>query len=120
MRRTPYHNSKLVKERIKMNTILLRYLEQNISMTFHLLTDKNIHIKMIDFSSISGGMIAEEIAIPKDVFLKSDPALIEEHYLHPTFKKIFSRRLDFYKAKHKSDERKEFEKFWKESTDIFP
>ena len=103
-----------------MNTILFKYFKQNLSMDFSLFSDEKIHIKIRDFSPISGGRIAEEVSIPKEIFLNSDPTVIDEQYLNPTVLKIFSRRMDFYSKKNDSNKRKEYEKFWKESKDIFP
>ena len=120
MRRSPYRNSKLVKERIKMNTILFKYLSQNLSMEFNLLSDGNVHIKLIDFSPISNGRIIEGVSIPNDIFYNSDPKTIDECYLMPAIENIRSRRIDFLHKQNASNKRKELEKFWKESKDIFP
>ena len=103
-----------------MNTVLFKYLNQNLSMEFNLFSDGNIHIKIRDFSPVSGGRIMEEVSIPKEIFLNSDPIVIDEQYLNPTILKIFSRRMDFYSKQDASNKRKEYEKFWKESKDIFP
>lgn len=103
-----------------MNTILFKYLSQNLSMEFNLLSDGNIHIKLTDFSPISNGRIIEEVSIPKEIFYHSDPEIIDKHYLMPTIEKICSKKLDFVHKQHDSIKRKELEKFWKESKDIFP
>ncbi|MDV3427441.1 MAG: hypothetical protein LIR50_10305 [Bacillota bacterium] len=103
-----------------MNTILYKYLNQNLSLEFNLLSDGNIHIKIRDFSFVSNGRIMEEISIPKEIFLNSDPIVIDKQYLYPATLKIFSRRMDFYSKQDASNKRKEYEKFWKESEDIFP
>ena len=89
-------------------------------MEFHLFSDGNIHIKIRDFSPISGGRIMEEVSIPKEIFYHSDPETIDECYLMPIVEKIYSRRIDFIRKQNASIERKEYEKFWKESKDIFP
>ena len=120
MRRSPYCNSKLVKERIKMNTILFKYLSQNLSIELNLLSDGNVHIKLIDFSPISNGRIVEGVSIPKEIFYNSDPKTIDECYLMPAIENIRSRRIDFLHKQNASNKRKELEKFWKESKDIFP
>jgi len=103
-----------------MNTILFKYLSQNLSMEFNLFSDGNIHIKLTDFSPISKGRITEEVSIPKEIFSRSDPKIIDESYLMPAIKKIHSRRIDFIRKQNASIERKEYEKFWEESKDIFP
>lgn len=103
-----------------MNTILCKYLIQNLSLEFNLLSDGNIHIKLIDFSPVSKGRIMEEVSIPKKIFYLSDPETIDERYLMPIVEKIHSRRIDFIRKQNASIERKEYEKFWKESKDIFP
>lgn len=103
-----------------MNTILFKYLSQNLSMEFNLFSDGNIHIKLTDFSPVSNGRITEEVSIPKEVFYHSDPKTIDESYLMPAVEKIRSRWIDFVRKQNASNERKEYEKFWKESKDIFP
>ncbi len=103
-----------------MNTILLKYLSQNLSMEFNLLSDGNIHIKLIDFSPVSKGRIMEEVSISKKIFYHSDPETIDKCYLMPAVEKIHSRGIDFIRKQNASNERKEYEKFWKESKDIFP
>ena len=103
-----------------MNTILCKYLIQNLSLEFNLLSDGNIHIKLIDFSPVSKGRIMEEVSIPKKIFYLSDPKTIDEYYLMPIVEKIHSRRIDFIRKQNASIEQKEYEKFWKESKDIFP
>lgn len=103
-----------------MNTVLFEYLNQNISIEFNLLSDGNVHIILIDFSPISNGTIIEEVSIPKEIFYRSDPELIDKCYLKPAIENICSRRIDFFHKQNASIERKEYEKFWKESKDIFP
>lgn len=103
-----------------MNTILFKYLNQNLSMEFNLLSDGNIHVKLTDFSPVSKGRIIEEVSIPKEIFYRSDPEIIDEHYLMPAVEKMYSRWIDFVRKQNASIERKEYEKFWKESKDIFP
>lgn len=103
-----------------MNTILFKYLTQNLSIEFNLLSDGNIRIKLIDFSPVSKGRIIEEVSIPKEIFCRCDPETIDKCYLMPTIEKIHSRRIDFIHKQNASNKRKELEKFWKESEDIFP
>ncbi len=103
-----------------MNTVLFKYLNQNLSMEFNLLSDGNIHIKIKDFSPISNGRIIEGVSIPKEIFYCSDPKTIDECYLMPAIENIYSRRIDFAHKQNASNKRKEFEKFWKESKDIVP
>lgn len=112
MRRSPYGNSKLVIERIKMNTILFKYLSQNLSMEFNLLSDGNVHIKLTDFSPVSKGRIMEEVSIPKEIFYRSDPKTIDECYLMPAIEKIRSRWIDFAHKQNASVKRREYENFW--------
>lgn len=103
-----------------MNTILLKYLNLNLSMEFNLLSDGNIHIKIKDFSPISNGRIIEGVSIPKEIFYRSDPKIIDENYFMPAIENICSRRIDFVRKQNASNKRKEYEKFWNESKDIFP
>ena len=103
-----------------MNTVLFEYLNQNISIEFNLLSDGNVHIKLVDFSPVSNGRIIERVSIPKEIFYRSDPELINKCYLMPAIENICSRRIDFFHKQDASNERKEYEKFWKESKDIFP
>lgn len=103
-----------------MNTILFKYLNQNLSMEFNLLSDGNIHVKLTDFSPVSKGRIIEEVSIPKEIFYRSDPEIIDKHYLIPAVEKIRSRWIDFVHKQNASNKRKEYEKFWQESKDIFP
>ena len=102
-----------------MNTILFKYLSQNLSMEFSFFSDGNIHIKITDFSPISKGRITEEVSIPKEIFCRVDPETIDKCYLMPTFEKIRSREIDFICKQNASNKREEYEKFWKESKDIF-
>lgn len=102
-----------------MNTILFKYLKQNLSIEFNLLSDGNVHTKLIDFSPVSKGRIMEEVLIPKEIFYRSDPETIDKCYLMPAVEKIRSRWIDFVRKQNASIKRKEFEKFWKEDKDIF-
>ena len=102
-----------------MNTILFKYLTQNLSIEFNLFSDGNVHIKLIDFSPVSKGRIMEEVSIPKEIFCRCDPETIDKCYLMPTVEKIRSRQIDFVRKQNASIKRKEFEKFWKEDKDIF-
>ena len=102
-----------------MNTILFKYLTQNLSIEFNLLSDGNVHIKLTDFSPVSKGRIMEEVSIPKEIFCRCDPETIDKCYLMPTVENICSRRIDFIRKQNASNKRKEFEKFWKEDKDIF-
>jgi hypothetical protein len=101
-----------------MNTILFKYLTQNLSIKFNFF-DGNVYIKLIDFSPVSKGRIMEEVSIPKEIFCRCDPETIDKCYLMPTIEKIRSRGIDFIRKQNASIKRKEFEKFWKEDKDIF-
>lgn len=89
-----------------MNTILFKYLSQNLSMEFNLLSDGNVHVILIDFSSISNGRIIEEVSIPKEIFYRSDPKALDECYLMPAVENICSRRIDFIHKQNASNKRK--------------
>lgn len=95
-----------------MNTILFKYLSQNLSMEFNLLSDGNVHIKLTDFSPVSKGRIMEEVSIPKEIFYRSDPKTMDECYLMPAIEKIRSRWIDFAHKQNASVKRREYENFW--------
>lgn len=98
-----------------MDTLLKKYLSKDIGIFFKPLSNGDIEITLTDISH----NINEKVQIPRDIFFGYDSKTLET-YLNPVFAKLGAKKAKVYGDKYKSYQQKEFEKFWKESKDIFP